>query len=68
MRSHLKRLFAIAGLALMIPIGLQLTMGQISPADAAMRAGVLFGGVMVARMLAGLAPNGAIRAHSIQER
>lgn len=67
MRSHLKRLFAIAGLALMIPIGLQLTMGQITPADAAMRAGFLFGGVMVARLLAGLAPNGAIRARTIQD-
>ena len=67
MRAHLKRLFAIAGLALMVPIGLQLTMGQISPADAAMRAGVLFGGVMVARILAGLAPTGHTRARPVQD-
>jgi hypothetical protein len=66
-RAHLKRLFAVAGLALLFPIGLQLTLGQVSPADAAVRAGILFGGVMLARALARLAPSGAMRARPVQD-
>jgi hypothetical protein len=52
----LKRLAAAAGLALMIPIGLGLVDGTLTPIDAARRAGALFVAVVIARKLAVLAP------------
>jgi hypothetical protein len=51
-----KRLVAIAGLLLVIPIALQLVQGTITPLDAGIRAMVLFGGVLVARRLANFTP------------
>jgi hypothetical protein len=51
-----KRLIAIAGLVLVIPIALQLVSGTITPLDAGIRALVLFGGVLIARRLANLTP------------
>jgi hypothetical protein len=54
----LKRLAATAGLALMIPIGLQLIEGTLTPVDAARRAGALFVAVVIARKMAALAPGG----------
>ena len=51
-----KRLVAVAGLLLVIPIALQLISGTVTPLDAGIRALVLFGGVLVARRLANLAP------------
>ncbi len=51
-----KRLVALAGLLLVIPIALQLVSGTITPLDAGIRAVVLFGGVLVARRLANLTP------------
>ncbi len=57
MRSHLRRLFAVFGLLLLGPIGYLLATDQLTPKDAGIRAGILFGGVMVARILAKLAPD-----------
>jgi hypothetical protein len=55
--SHtFKRLVAIAGLLLVVPIALQLISGTVTPLDAGIRAMVLFGGVLVARRLANLTP------------
>jgi len=54
----LRQLTAALGLILLIPIGLQLIGGTVSPTDAAIRAAALFVGVVVARRLAGLAPGG----------
>ncbi len=51
-----KRLVAIAGLLLVVPIALQLISGTITPLDAGIRAVVLFGGVLVSRRLANLTP------------
>ena len=51
-----KRLVAVAGLLLVIPIALQLISGTVTPLDAGIRALVLFGGVLAARRLANLAP------------
>jgi hypothetical protein len=51
-----KRLVAVAGLLLVIPIALQLISGTVTPLDAGIRAVVLFGGVLVARRLANLTP------------
>ena len=51
-----KRLVALAGLLLVIPIALQLISGTVTPLDAGIRALVLFGGVLVARRLANLTP------------
>lgn len=51
-----RRLVALGGLMLVIPIALQLVSGTITLFDAGIRAVVLFGGVLVARRLAGLAP------------
>ena len=51
-----KRLVALAGLVLVIPIALQLISGTVTPLDAGIRALVLFGGVLVARRLANLTP------------
>ncbi|MDH3248357.1 MAG: hypothetical protein OEQ47_05320 [Acidimicrobiia bacterium] len=51
-----KRLVAVGGLLLVIPIALQLVSGTITPLDAGIRALVLFGGVLVARRLANLTP------------
>lgn len=55
-RTALRRLIATVGLALMVPIGLQLVTGTLTPADAATRAAAVFAAVWVGRMLAGLAP------------
>lgn len=51
-----KRLVALTGLLLVIPVALQLISGTITPLDAGIRAVVLFGGVLVARRLANLTP------------
>jgi hypothetical protein len=51
-----KRLVALTGLLLVIPIALQLISGTITPLDAGIRALVLLGGVLVARRLANLTP------------
>lgn len=51
-----KRLTALAGLILVIPIALQLVSGTVTPLDAGIRALVLFFGVLVARRLADLTP------------
>lgn len=51
-----KRLVAVTGLLLVIPVALQLISGTITPLDAGIRALVLFGGVLVARRLANLTP------------
>ena len=51
-----RRLVAVAGLLMVIPIALQLISGTITPLDAGIRAIVLFGGVLVARRLANLTP------------
>lgn len=51
-----KRLVALAGLVLVIPLALQLVSGSITPLDAGTRALVLFFGVLVARRLANLTP------------
>ena len=51
-----KRLVALGGLLLVIPVALQLISGTITPLDAGIRAMVLFGGVLVARRLANLTP------------
>ena len=54
----LKRLVAILGLLLMLPLGYGLVTGTLSPEDAGMRAAALFIGVVIARKLADLAPSG----------
>lgn len=51
-----KRMVAVAGLVLVIPIAVQLVSGTITPVDAGTRALVLFFGVLVARRLANLTP------------
>ena len=51
-----KRLVALGGLLLVVPVALQLISGTITPLDAGIRALVLFGGVLVARRLANLTP------------
>lgn len=51
-----KRVVALTGLFLVIPVALQLISGTITPLDAGIRALVLFGGVLVARRLANLTP------------
>jgi hypothetical protein len=51
-----KRLVAVTGLFLVVPIAFQLVSGTITPLDAGVRAMVLFAGVLVARRLANLAP------------
>lgn len=51
-----KRLVALGGLLLVIPVALQLITGTITPLDAGIRALVLFGGVLLARRLANLTP------------
>lgn len=52
----LKRLTAVGGLLLITPIALQLITGDLTPADAGIRALALFGGVIFIRRLANLAP------------
>ncbi|MDH4117541.1 MAG: hypothetical protein OEX04_21100 [Acidimicrobiia bacterium] len=56
-QSALKRLIAFVGLILMVPLGLGLVSGSLTPGDAGMRAAALFVTVMVARKLAALAPD-----------
>ena len=51
-----KRLVALTGLLLVVPVALQLISGTITPPDAGIRALVLLGGVLVARRLANLTP------------
>lgn len=51
-----KRMVAVTGLLLVIPIALQLISGTVTPLDAGIRALVLFGGVIVARRLANFTP------------
>ena len=51
-----KKLAAVFGLLLITPIALQLLGGSITPADAGIRAVALFGGVLLVRRLANLAP------------
>lgn len=51
-----RRVVALAGLLLVVPIALQLVSGTITLFDAGVRALVLFGGVLIARRLAVLAP------------
>lgn len=57
MRSQLRRLFAIFGLMLLGPIGYLLATDQLTAKDAGIRAGILFAGVVGARMLARMAPD-----------
>lgn len=65
--QYLKRLVAIIGLLLMMPIGYQLIMGTVTPTDAAIRAGALFVGVVMARKAADLAPSGRTVLIPVQE-
>lgn len=55
-RAALKRMIAVVGLVLMIPLGLGLVQGTLSPSDAAVRGVALFLAVVVGRGLANLAP------------
>jgi hypothetical protein len=55
-RAALKRMIAVVGLVLMIPLGLQLVQGTLTPSDAAFRGVALFVAVVVGRGLANLAP------------
>jgi hypothetical protein len=54
----LKRLVAVLGLLLMLPLGYGLVTGSLSPEDAGLRAAALFIGVVVARKMTALAPSG----------
>ena len=63
----LKRLVAILGLLLMLPLGYGLVTGTLSPEDAGMRAAALFIGVVIARKLADLAPSGRTVLVPIQQ-
>jgi hypothetical protein len=57
-QTMLKRMIATMGLLLMVPIGLQLVSGTLTPRDAAVRAGGVFMAVLVGRSLSSLAPGG----------
>jgi hypothetical protein len=56
--QYLKRIVAGMGLGLMVPLGLGLVSGSLTATDAAVRAVALYGGIIVARKLAGMAPSG----------
>ena len=53
-----KRLTAVAGMALLVPICLGLIGGSVSPFDAGLRALSLLAAVLIVRRFANLAPNG----------
>lgn len=54
-----KRLTAVAGMALLVPICVGLITGSVDPIDAGIRAVLLFVGVAVVRRIANLAPSGS---------
>ena len=58
--TMLKKFIAICALVLTAPIALLLIQGEITLADAGMRAGMLFGAVMVLRSFANMFPAGTV--------
>lgn len=54
--TSLRKLVAVAGMLLLAPICLQILTGQVTPADAGVRAAWLFAGVVVIRRLVALVP------------
>jgi len=66
-RAALKRLIAVMGLILMIPLGLQLVQGTLTPSDAAVRGAALFVAVLFGRALANLAPGAVTVLEPVSE-
>ncbi len=56
----LKKIVSTGGLLLTIPISLLLVTGELTLADAGMRAGLLFVTVMILRTIAGMFPSGTV--------
>ncbi len=52
MRNPVNRLIAIVGLIMLLPIGYLLAMGDLTPTDAGIRAGLTLAAVIVIRRLA----------------
>ena len=61
--ASFKRITAVIGMALLVPICVGLIDGSISATDAGVRAVVLFGAVVVVRRLTNLVPDGSPRVH-----
>jgi hypothetical protein len=56
----LKKLVAMGGLFLTAPVAYLLVTGELTLADAGVRAGMLFVAVMVFRSIAGMFPSGTV--------